>query len=176
MQIKNGIMTFVFLSVLSISNLANAENAPWQCMGPAESCILTKKAHKTFYRRSNATAKDRSNSAADNSSTASYERSQYSTEGRSNGSNGMASYYWQPQRLASGGVFNPYALTAAHKTLPFGTRVLVTNKNNGRSVTVTINDRGPFVRGRIIDLSKAAASEIGMIGSGVAPVSVAIMD
>ena len=88
----------------------------------------------------------------------------------------MASYYWQPQKLASGGVFNPNALTAAHKTLPFGTRVLVTNRINGRSVTVTINDRGPFVRGRIIDLSKAAAFEIGMIGSGVAPVTVAILD
>ena len=85
---------------------------------------------------------------------------------------GMASFYWQPQAVACGGRFNPSAMTAAHKTLPCGTKVRVTNSRNGKSVVVTINDRGPFVRGRIIDLSKAAASEIGMISSGVAPVSI----
>jgi rare lipoprotein A len=83
---------------------------------------------------------------------------------------GVASYYWQPQRLASGGRFNPDALTAAHRSLPFGTRVRVTHLGNGRSVMVTINDRGPFIRGRIIDLSRAAAGVIGMRGSGVASV------
>lgn len=88
---------------------------------------------------------------------------------------GMASYYWQPQRVASGGMFNPNALTAAHKTLPFGTRVRVTNRSNGRSVEVVINDRGPFVRGRVIDLSRAAASQIGMVNSGVAPVSISVI-
>lgn len=85
---------------------------------------------------------------------------------------GMASYYWQGQMTASGVRFNPNAMTAAHKTLPFGTKVLVTNKRNGKSVVVTINDRGPFIKGRIIDLSKAAAAKIGMLGSGVAPVTV----
>lgn len=88
---------------------------------------------------------------------------------------GMASYYWQGQRVASGGRFNPNALTAAHKTLPFGTKVRVTHLGNGRSVTVTINDRGPFVRGRIIDLSRAAAGVIGMTGSGVARVAVDVV-
>jgi rare lipoprotein A len=88
---------------------------------------------------------------------------------------GKASYYWQPQRVASGGWFNPNAMTAAHKSLPFGTRVRVTNKVNGRSVVVTINDRGPYIAGRIIDLSSAAAGVIGMKGSGVVPVSVAIL-
>ncbi|MBY0225572.1 MAG: septal ring lytic transglycosylase RlpA family protein [Hyphomicrobium sp.] len=87
----------------------------------------------------------------------------------------MASYYWQPQRVASGGWFNPNAMTAAHKTLPFGTKVRVTNRNNGRSVVVTINDRGPYIKGRIIDLSKAAAQQVGMTASGVAPVSVAVL-
>ena len=91
------------------------------------------------------------------------------------GGSGMASYYWQPQRLASGGWFNPNAMTAAHKTLPFGTRVRVTNLNNGRSATVTINDRGPYIRGRVIDLSRAAASAVGMTGAGVARVSMAIV-
>lgn len=88
---------------------------------------------------------------------------------------GIASYYWQPQRVASGGWFNPNAMTAAHKTLPFGTKVRVTNKNNGRSVVVTINDRGPYIAGRVIDLSSAAAGVVGMKGSGVAPVSVAVL-
>lgn len=88
---------------------------------------------------------------------------------------GIASYYWQPQRVASGGWFNPNAMTAAHKTLPFGTRVRVTNLNNGRSVTVRINDRGPYIAGRVIDLSRAAASAVGMIGSGVARVSLAVL-
>lgn len=80
--------------------------------------------------------------------------------------------YWQPQRVASGGWFNPNAMTAAHKTLPFGTKVRVTNKHNGRSVVVTINDRGPYIAGRIIDLSKAAAGVIGMQSAGVVPVVV----
>jgi rare lipoprotein A len=91
------------------------------------------------------------------------------------GSSGMASYYWQGQMTASGARFNPSAMTAAHRTLPFGTRVVVTNRNNGRSVTVTINDRGPFIKGRIIDLSKAAAGVIGMQSSGVAPVSISVV-
>lgn len=91
------------------------------------------------------------------------------------GMRGMASYYWEPQALASGGRFNPNGLTAAHKTLPFGTRVRVTHLGNGRSVEVKINDRGPYVAGRIIDLSKAAASVIGMTAQGVARVAVEIL-
>jgi rare lipoprotein A len=84
----------------------------------------------------------------------------------------MASYYWQGQMTASGARFNPNAMTAAHRSLPFGTKVRVTNKRNGKSVVVTINDRGPFIRGRIIDLSNAAAGVIGMRSAGVAPVVV----
>jgi len=68
-----------------------------------------------------------------------------------------------------------YDLTAAHRTLPFGTRVQVTNLSNGKSVTVRINDRGPFKRGRIIDLSKAAAGKIDMISSGTARVRVKVL-
>ena len=88
---------------------------------------------------------------------------------------GLASYYWQRQRVASGGWFNPNALTAAHKTLRFGTRVRVTNLRNGRSVVVRINDRGPYIRGRIIDLSRRAATIVGMRKSGVVPVQVEIL-
>jgi|SRR5690242_9151468 rare lipoprotein A len=91
------------------------------------------------------------------------------------GQSGMASYYWQGQRVASGGWFNPNAMTAAHKTLPFGTRVRVTHSGSGRSVDVVINDRGPYVAGRIIDLSRAAASAIGMTGQGVAKVKMMVL-
>jgi rare lipoprotein A len=95
--------------------------------------------------------------------------------GKHLGTHGMASYYWEPQALASGGRFNPNALTAAHKSLPFGTRVRVTHLGNGRSVEVKINDRGPYVAGRIIDLSKAAAGVIGMTAQGVARVAVEVL-
>ena len=77
----------------------------------------------------------------------------------------VATYYGKEfagQRTASGEKFNPGAMTAAHRTLPFGTRVRVTNSHNGRSVIVRINDRGPFVKGRSIDLSSGAARAIGM--------------
>jgi len=80
---------------------------------------------------------------------------------------GIASYYgkkFHGRKTASGEIFDMYKLTAAHKTLPFGTRVLVTNIKNGRSVTVRINDRGPFMKGRIIDLSYEAARRIGITG------------
>jgi len=86
---------------------------------------------------------------------------------------GMASFYSEGQRTANGEHFNPGAMTAAHRTLPFGTHVRVTNKRNGRSVIVRINDRGPFVAGRIIDLSAAAARAIGI--DGVALVSVDVL-
>ena len=75
-------------------------------------------------------------------------------------------------KTANGGRMNPRALTAAHRTLPFGTMVTVVNKRNGKSVVVRISDRGPFVRGRIIDLTPAGASALGM--SGLAPVTLSV--
>lgn len=86
---------------------------------------------------------------------------------------GQASWYALHSRTASGERMNPAAMTAAHRSLPFGSHVRVTNKRNGRSVVVRINDRGPFVRGRIIDLSKAAASRLGFIGRGKTSVCIA---
>ena len=88
-----------------------------------------------------------------------------------NNHSGLASVYSTESgsRTSSGGRLNPGALTAAHRSLPFGTKVRVTNKKNGRSVVVTINDRGPFVRGRVIDVTPAAARALGF--SGLAPVS-----
>jgi rare lipoprotein A len=85
---------------------------------------------------------------------------------------GHASWYALSSKTASGERMNPNALTAAHRSLPFGTKVLVENLNNGRSVVVRINDRGPFVGGRIIDVSKAAAAQIGMLQSGTANVRI----
>ena len=88
---------------------------------------------------------------------------------------GIASWYgpgFRGKTTANGETFDTGELTAAHKTLPFGTLVSVTNLSNGRSVVVRINDRGPFVTGRIIDLSEAAARRIDMISSGTAPVRV----
>lgn len=83
---------------------------------------------------------------------------------------GHASWYALTSKTASGERMNPAKLTAAHRSLPFGTKVKVTNKRNGKSVIVRINDRGPFIRGRVIDVSKAAAKNIGMIRSGTAKV------
>jgi peptidoglycan lytic transglycosylase len=85
---------------------------------------------------------------------------------------GHASWYALTSKTASGERMNPSALTAAHRSLPFGTKVLVENLSNGRSVVVRIKDRGPFVGGRVIDLSKAAAAQIGMIHSGTAKVRI----
>ncbi|MFC3783709.1 rare lipoprotein A [Sphingopyxis italica] len=91
---------------------------------------------------------------------------------------GMASYYGNElagNRTANGERFDPGELTAAHRTLPFGSKVRVTNMSNGDSVVVRINDRGPFSRGRVIDVSHAAAREIGMQRSGIARVKLALL-
>ena len=91
---------------------------------------------------------------------------------------GMASYYgkgFHGRRTASGQRFNQHALTAAHRSLRFGTRVRVTNLRNRKSVVVTINDRGPYAKGRIVDLSRAAAQHLGMIKSGVARVRLKVV-
>ena len=92
---------------------------------------------------------------------------------------GIASYYAEPyhgRRTANGEVFDTYkGMTAAHRTLPFNSIVVVTNKNNGREVEVRINDRGPFIDGRVIDLSLIAAREIDMVRSGIAPVKLKVV-
>lgn len=88
---------------------------------------------------------------------------------------GTASWYGQEhhgRRTASGQPFNMYGLTAAHRTLPFGSRIRVTNVRNGRSVVVTINDRGPFIRGRFLDVSYRAASDLDFVRAGVTRVKV----
>jgi rare lipoprotein A len=90
-------------------------------------------------------------------------------------SNGLASFYSEGTKTASGEKFDPNELTAAHPSLPFGTKLRVTNTTTGRSVTVRINDRGPYVPGRVVDVSYSAARELGMVGRGVAPVKLDVV-
>jgi rare lipoprotein A len=85
-------------------------------------------------------------------------------------SQGIASFYTEEQQTASGEKFDTHDLTAAHPTLPFGTRLRVTNVATGRSVTVRVNDRGPYVPGRVVDVSHSAADALGMVESGIAKV------
>jgi rare lipoprotein A len=89
---------------------------------------------------------------------------------------GQASYYRYHKNTASGERFDPGAATCAHKTVRFNTKIRVTNLKNGRSVVCRVNDRGPFIRNRVIDLSPAGARAIGMIESGVAPVALEILN
>lgn len=89
---------------------------------------------------------------------------------------GLASFYSHGTKTASGERFNARELTAAHRTLPFGTKLRVTDVKSGRSVTVRVNDRGPFVRGRIVDVSHAAAELLGMLGKGIASVRLDVME
>ena len=95
--------------------------------------------------------------------------------GKGHALTGQASYYWEDQMTATGEHFNKRAMTAAHKTLPFGTRVKVTRVDTGNSVVVRINDRGPYKPGRIIDLSEKAAETLGMTSAGVSPVRLEVL-
>jgi rare lipoprotein A len=90
-------------------------------------------------------------------------------------SHGLASFYTEGTQTASGERFDTHELTAAHRTLPFGTRLRVTNVATGRSVTVRVNDRGPFVPGRVVDVSYSAAETLGMVGGGIAKVKLDVV-
>ena len=183
-------VVFAALSVLTLSLFdARPASAAWQCMGGDLACggsahaskkkvvkaYQGGKSHKVAYSKSSKRVANYSKSSKKVAKRNSGSSSVASSGSYGGGSSGIASYYWQGQMTASGARFNPSAMTAAHRTLPFGTRVVVTNHSNGRSVTVTINDRGPFIKGRIIDLSKAAAGAIGMTGQGLARVSVSVV-
>ena len=90
-------------------------------------------------------------------------------------SRGIASFYTEDQPTASGEEFDTHDLTAAHHTLPFGTRLRVTNVATGRSVTVRVNDRGPYIPGRVVDVSGSAANELGIVESGIAKVKLDVV-
>jgi rare lipoprotein A len=89
---------------------------------------------------------------------------------------GLASYYSYPGRTANGERYDPKQLTAAHRTLPFGTKLQVTNVKSGRSVVVRVNDRGPFIRGRVVDVSYAAARELDLLHAGTAKVRLEVLN
>lgn len=113
------------------------------------------------------------------SSTAFVDNAKTSNYARSHELVGQASWYgskYHGKRTASGERYNMRAYTAAHKTLPFGTIVRVTNTNNGKTVDVKINDRGPFVKGRVIDLSRKSFEQIGNINAGTLPVKIDVID
>jgi rare lipoprotein A len=91
-------------------------------------------------------------------------------------SHGVASFYTEGTKTASGEKFNTHDLTAAHPTLPFGTKLRVTNVSTGKAVTVRVNDRGPYVAGRVVDVSYSAADALGMVGKGVAKVKLDVVE
>ena len=171
MRVSIFILTAVFAVIANLTG-APAE-AGWKSSVLGDSInppvtLPSRTAKKRVY-------KQRKAKRASGKSTKVSKRKGKSSKHRGGSLRGIASFYWQPQRVASGGWFNPNALTAAHKTLRFGTRVRVTNLRNGRSVIVRINDRGPYIKGRIIDLSRRAAGMVGMRKSGIAPVRVDIL-
>jgi rare lipoprotein A len=90
-------------------------------------------------------------------------------------SHGVASFYTEGTKTASGEKFNTMEMTAAHPTLPFGTKLRVTDVSSGKSVTVRVNDRGPYVQGRVVDVSYSAANALGMVGKGVANVKLDVV-
>lgn len=126
-----------------------------------------KKSSSTSSSTSSSGSKSTKSSKSSKPSTS--KKSEPKANSKASGKSGTckASYYGSGQQTATGERFNPNELTAAHKTLPFNSRVKVTNKANGKSVTVRINDRGPFVSGRCLDLSTAAMKAVGGEGSGV---------
>lgn len=194
--------TAAAVATFGLISVASAEAAPshWECMGGYLACGSSHGKYRSSYNyrsqgrvhaeraarrlsarasRSRHTAERATVQRAAHVPATSAEQPKVTRVAASGGrvQSGMASYYGSESgsKTASGARFNPGAMTAAHRSLPFGTKVRVTNKRNGRSVVVTINDRGPFIRGRIIDLSTGAAGVIGMRSSGVAPVSVEVL-
>jgi rare lipoprotein A (peptidoglycan hydrolase) len=89
---------------------------------------------------------------------------------------GKASYYWQDARTASGERFHPEGMTAAHRKFPLQSWIRVTNERNGKSVILRVNDRGPYIRGRIVDVSRGAARKLDMMKAGVVPVKVELLE
>ncbi|MFA5955787.1 septal ring lytic transglycosylase RlpA family protein [Hyphomicrobium sp.] len=166
-------------ALAGITIAAVPAEAARKCHGSSHVCGQS--SHKATYRKASYKSYHRSSQpryahkqSGKHYAQGSSRKRHYASGGGSGG--GMASYYWQGQRTASGARFNPDGLTAAHRSLPFGTRVRVTNQSNGQSVVVVINDRGPFVGGRVIDLSRGAARAINMTGAGVARVALQVLN
>lgn len=146
----------------------------------AQSSVVTKNSERLVANRQASLEHDRRPFFAVNRSLAVTEKQTSLSSPKSGAetqaaSHGFASFYRTGKQTASGEEFDARALTAAHRTLPFGTRLRVTNVATGRSVMVRVNDRGPFVPGRVVDVSHSAAEALGMVGDGVAKVKVDVV-
>lgn len=164
-----------FLTFSSLNSLAATKNTK------TKSSISTKKqATSNVTKKSVKTSKKDTNEVVKGGSAKKkLVKNSHKHTARKHFQTGMASYYankFNGRRTANGDVFSNKKMTAAHRTLPFGTLVEVTNLRNGRSVVVRINDRGPYAHPRVLDLSSAAAKKIGMHRSGVAKVKIAILN
>lgn len=156
----NGTATAVPVRVAEVASRSDARPTPSPSDEPSPQVApKAKPVSKTWPTPPKPTPKPKPVAVSDDGSSANLSPAK--------GSSCIASHYWQPQMTASGEQFNPNAMTAAHKTLPLGSRVKVTNPANGKTVIVRINDRGPYVKGRCLDLSKASFAKIGNTGQGV---------
>lgn len=146
----------------------------------AQSSVVTRNSEYTGIGRQASLEHNRTTSFSTNRRVASVKKHTPFASGKNSAgtqlaSHGLASFYTEGIRTASGERFDTHELTAAHPSLPFGTRLRVTNVATGRSVTVRVNDRGPFVHGRVVDVSYAAAETLGMVGRGTAKVKLDVV-
>ena len=168
--------TLLLLATGATPSLAR-DNWRQSCSGAEFVCSSPSKATKAARAKGSASSAWQVSNALPKKSKSRTQSSQ-NYSGGSSYQSGKASWYggrFHGRKTASGETYNMNSLTAAHRSLPFGTRVRVTNTRTGSSVVVRINDRGPFIAGRIIDLSRAAASQIGLTSSGVAAVKVDVL-
>lgn len=170
-------LVMVFLALLVVK--PETSYAKWECKGPYYVCgSKNASVERSRTKTSNGTTKQRNVGINKKITRTASKRKTIKSDpiqsvGKAIGTI-MASFYWQPQAIACGpGRFNPNAMTAAHKTLPCGTKLRVTSASTGKSVVVTINDRGPYIKGRSLDLSRAAFAAIDNPKKGVARVKIA---
>lgn len=174
-----------FALIAGVTMQVAGAQAAWQCTGPEAACAkvqagVHKKTAKHASAKSHKVAhvtkkKTPTKIASKSSKPAKVAKKTSGSSGGASYQSGVASWYggkFHGRQTASGEIYNQNALTAAHRSLPFGTKVRVTNTATGNSVVVRINDRGPFVGGRVIDLSRAAASSIGIDGLGRVKIAV----
>ncbi|WP_249152494.1 septal ring lytic transglycosylase RlpA family protein [Bradyrhizobium liaoningense] len=136
----------------------------------AQSPVSRQRADLGVSRQATVERRHQTRSVASLHTRARHHTARYDATGAQAASHGVASFYSYDTETASGEKFDKNELTAAHPTLPFGTRLRVTNVSTGRAVTVRVNDRGPYVRGRVVDVSYSAAEALGMVNQGVANV------
>jgi rare lipoprotein A len=171
---------YLAIGLRNVNQLLTVVLAAASLAACAQSSVVTKKTELLAPSRQAALENDRKTSFVTHTHAAVTKKhtpfaSQKNAAEVQGSSRGLASFYTEGTQTANGEKFDPHELTAAHPTLPFGTRLRVTNLATGRSVTVRVNDRGPFVSGRALDVSYAAAEKLGMVGVGIAKVKLDIV-